>query len=213
LDDYGPAGLPSAAWGDGRDVVLLEQGACLERARISDIKNGGLTAMSEARNSWLDAAKDALAPGERDTLLNELPGETVVDHLIRIARNSRRAGARTAAVGALFPAARDRISGVVELSLDLLRDPSKAVRYEACRALAVAHVESTLPTLLTALAERVEVPRGGLEGAIRAVRSGRRDAFHAHPDRTFWVLQDEEWDHKAGAARVVGAPAYGTAVR
>ena len=78
--------------------------------------------MDEGRNTWLAAAKSALAPKEQAALGEAGPGESVVDHLIRIARLSRRAKARQAAMGALFPAARDRLPGVVELALDLLHD-------------------------------------------------------------------------------------------
>jgi hypothetical protein len=166
--------------------------------------------MDESRNTWLAAAKSALAPKEQAALGTAGPGESVVDHLIRIARLSRRAKARQAAMGALFPAARDRLPGVVELALDLLHDASRSVRYEACRALAVALAPATLPRLQKALDDRIDVPWNGLEMAIRAVRTGHRNAFHKIPERTQWVLQDEEWDHEAQGPRVVGSSAYGT---
>lgn len=47
---------------------------------------------------------------------------------------------------------------------------------------------------------------------MRAVRAGKRDAFH-EDGRTHWVLQDEEWDHRTQAARIVGSIAYGTVPR
>jgi hypothetical protein len=166
--------------------------------------------MDEGRNTWLAAAQNALAPKEKGALGTAKPGESVVDHLMRIARLSRRAKARQAAMGALLPAARDRLPGVVELALDLLHDASRSVRYEACRALAVALAPETLPQLQEALNERTDVPWNGLERAIRAVRTGNRNAFHEIPERTQWVLQDEEWDHEAQGPRVVGSSAYGT---
>lgn len=168
--------------------------------------------MDGAQNSWLTAAQAALAPAEQATLGAAAPGEGVVAHLIRIVRQSRRAEARRTALAALLPAARDRLPGVVELAAERLRDPSKLVRYQACRALAVALDRQTLPALKRALAERVEVPWNGLEGAVRAVRARKRDAFHTN-DRTYWVLQDEEWDQRTQAARIVGSPAYGTVPR
>lgn len=169
--------------------------------------------MDESPNSWLAAAKAALAPKEQAALGMAGPGEGVVDHLIRIARLSRRAKARQAAMGALFPAARDRLPGVVELALDLLHDASRLVRYEACRALAGALVPATLPRLQKALNERIDVPWNGLERAIRAIRTGNRNAFHEIPERTHWVIQDEEWDFEAQGPRILGSSAYGTARR
>lgn len=112
-------------------------------------------------NSWAAAAEEALSSKEQVTLGKAAPGESVVNHLTRIGRLSRRAQARQAAIGALFPAARDRLPGVVELALDLLRDASKPVRYEACRALAVALVPATLPILQRILDERIDVPWNG----------------------------------------------------
>jgi hypothetical protein len=167
--------------------------------------------MDGGQNSWRDAAVAALAPGERAELAAPAAGEDVVGHLVRIARNSRRAKARQAAVGALFPAARDRLPGVAELAEDLLRDPSRFVRYEACRALAVTLDPASLTALEAALKEGVEVPWQGLERAIRAVRAGNRNAFHDEPDRTRWVVQDEQVDHSTGGVRVLGSAAYGTA--
>jgi hypothetical protein len=169
--------------------------------------------MDEGHNSWLAAAENALAPKEQAALGKAGPGESVVDHLIRIARLSRRAKARQAAMGALLPAARDRLPGVVELALDLLHDASRWVRYEACRALAVALAPATLPQLQKALNERLDVPWNGVERAIRAVRTGRRNAFHENPERTHWVLQDEEWDHEAQCPKILGSSAYGTTSR
>ena len=169
--------------------------------------------MDEGRNTWLAAAKSALAPKEQVALSKAGPGESVVDHLIRIARLSRRAKARQAAMGALLPAARDRLPGVVDLALDLLHDRSGSVRYEACRALAVALAPSTLPELQKALNEHLDVPWNGLERAVRAVRTGNRNAFHENPERTHWVLQDEEWDHQAQGPKILGSSAYGTTCR
>jgi hypothetical protein len=63
------------------------------------------------------------------------------------------------------------------------------------------------------LNDGIDVPWNGLEAAVRAVQAGRRNAFHEIPERTRWVLQDEEWDHKAQVTRIVGSPAYGTAHR
>lgn len=114
--------------------------------------------MDGAQNTWLTAALAALAPAEQATLGVAAPGEGVVDHLIRIVSQSRRAEARRTALAALLPAARDRLPGVAELALDRLRDPAKLVRYEACRALAVALNRQTLPALQRALAEGVEAP-------------------------------------------------------
>lgn len=169
--------------------------------------------MNEGRNTWLAAAKNALAPKEQEALGKAGPGEGVVDHLIRIARLSRRAKARQAAMGALFPAARDRLPGVVELALDLLHDASRSVRYEACRALAVALAPETLPQLQNALNERIDVPWNGLERAIRAVQTGNRNAFHEIPERTNWILQDEKWDYEAQGPKILGSSAYGTTSR
>ena len=164
-------------------------------------------------NSWLAAAENALAPKERDVLGKRASGEGVVEHLIRIARLSRRAPARRAAMGALLPAARDRLPGVVELALDLLHDASGSVRYEACRALAVALDPTTLRALHNALNERIDVPWNGLEAALRAVQTGNRNAFNENPERTHWVLQDEEWDLEAQATRILGSSSYGTTRR
>jgi len=168
--------------------------------------------MEEVLNSWFKAARDALAPKEMGKLGQSAPGEGVVDHLIRIARLSRRAAARQAALGALLPAARDRLPGVIEVALDLLYDVSKSVRYEACRALAVALDPATLPRLQQALNQGLEVPWNGLEASLRAVRAGRRDAFHENLN-AHWVLQDEEWDHKSDNINIVGSSAYGTTHR
>ena len=154
--------------------------------------------MAQGVNSWRDAAVAALAPGERAELASERPGEGIVAFLIRIARNSRRAKARQAAMGALFPAARDRLPGVVELAVDLLNDPGKFVRYEACRALAVALDPATLPALEAAQDSGVDVPWDGIACAIRAVRQGRREAFGERAGfegRWHWVLQDELSGH------------------
>lgn len=169
--------------------------------------------MDREENSWLAAALDALAPTERAVLGEAAPGESVIDHLVRIACRSRRAQARRAALGALLPAARDRIPGAVKVALDLLHDASKPVRYEACRVLAVALDPATLPALQQASIEGVDVPFDGLSGAIRAIRTRRRDAFHGDDGRTRWVLQDEVWDHKAQVPRVLGSTAYGTKLR
>ncbi len=176
---------------------------------IADIGLGMLRAMKEDQNSWLAAAVVALAPGEQGTLADAAPGETVVGHLIRIARRSRRAQARRAAMGALFPAARDRLPGVVELAVDLIHDASQAVRYEACRALAIALDRGALSSLRAALKEGVDVPWDGLARAIRAVEKGNRRYFQDHPD-TGWVLQDEEIDLQDYSIKIVGSAAYGT---
>ena len=167
--------------------------------------------MTEGVNSWRDAAVAALAPAERDALGEARPGEGVVAHCIRIARTSKRAKARQAAVGALFPAARDRLPGVVELGVDALRDPSKIVRYEACRLLAVALDPAAAPALEAALADGAEVPWNGLNCALRAIRANNRNAFFDQPERTTWVLQDEQSGHGVGPVKVLGSAAYGTA--
>ena len=77
-------------------------------------------------------------------------------------------------------------------------------------ALAVALAPETLLQLQKALNDRIDVPWNGLERAIRAVRMGNRNAFHDNPERTHWVLQDEEWDHGAQAPKILGSSAYGT---
>ena len=166
--------------------------------------------MDEGVNSWRDAAVAALAPGEREALAEPEAGEGVVGHLIRIARSSRRGKARQAAVGGLFPAARDRLPGVTDLGIERLRDPSKLVRYEACRLLAVALDPETLPALEAALADGVDVPWDGLRCAMRAIRAGNRNAFFDDSQRTTWVLQDEQSGFGVGPVKVLGSAAYGT---
>lgn len=165
--------------------------------------------MTEGVNSWRDAAVAGLAPAERGALAEPLPGEGVVAHCIRIARTSKRAKARQAAIGALFPAARDRLPGVVALGADALRDPSKIVRYEACRLLAVALDPAAEPAIEAALADGVEVPWDGLTSALRAIRAADRNAFF--DGRTTWVLQDEQSGFGVGPVKVLGSAAYGTA--
>lgn len=80
-------------------------------------------------------------------------------------------------------------------------------------ALAVALDPGTLPALQQAADQGIEVPWNGLQCAMRAIRTGSRDAFHEGPGRTQWVLQDEEWDHKAQVTKVLGSSAYGTKPR
>ena len=164
-------------------------------------------ARDDGVNSWRDAAVSALAPAERDALAETQAGEGVVAHCVRIARTSKRAKARQAAVGALLPAARDRLPGVVALGVDALRDPSKLVRYEACRLLAVALDTDSKQALEAALADGTEVPWDGLNCALRAVRAGDRNAFF--DGHTTWVLQDEQSGF-GGAVKVLGSDAYGT---
>jgi hypothetical protein len=169
--------------------------------------------MEQGENSWFAAALEELGPKERTVLGAAAPGEGVVDHLVRIARGSRRAEARRTAMVALMPAARDRSPCAVKVALDLIQDASKLVRFEACRALAVALDPATLPALQEASDQGIDVPWNGLQCAIRAIRNGSRDAFHEGPGCTRWVLQDEEWDHKAQVTKVVGSSAYGTKPR
>ena len=180
--------------------------------------------MSES--GWLEQAEragslppllQALAPQELNELRPQPSREGVVAYLMRVARCSRRAKARQAALVNLFPAARDRLEGVIELAVDrLLNDPGKLVRYEACRLLALAHEPATLDALQKAWDKRIEVPWNGIEDAYRAVEQGDRDAFYnrpAWPGHTRWVVQDERTDFANGGRIVCGSAAYGTALR
>ena len=170
--------------------------------------------IDEADESWRPELLKALAPAERSDLGVPRPGEGPVPYLIRVAQNSKRAKARQIALGTLFPAARDRIEGVVELALDrLFNDPGKFVRYEACRLLALAHDPATLRLLSDASEQRIEVPWEGVADAYRAVEQGDRDAFYNRPGwpgHTTWIIQDECQDFKNGGYTVQGAAAYGT---
>jgi hypothetical protein len=173
--------------------------------------------MDEDVNSWFDAALEALAPAEREGLASPEPGEGRVAHLIRIARNSRRAKAREMAITALHPAARDRLPGVVDTAIALLEDAGKYVRYRACQGLAVAMDSAAMPALEAARSRGLEVPYDGLAGAIRAIERQDRNAFFDHygtGSRTTLVLQDERSDFKPGGTHIViGSAAYGTARR
>ena len=70
---------------------------------------------------------------------------------------------------------------------------------------------TTLPLLEAAVNERINVPWDGLELAIRAVRTGNRNAFRGgNPEQSRWVLQDEKWDHESRSVKILGSSAYGT---
>jgi hypothetical protein len=168
--------------------------------------------MIRHQNNYLAAAKKALAPDEQTILGEAAPGESVVNHCIRIAQTSRRAKARLVALQALMPAARDHVPGVIEAALELLRDRSRYVRLGACEVLATALDRATLPSLNKALDEGVEVPYNGIEAAISAIRTGNRSEFYGRPN-VYHILQDEEWDTRAQAIKVVGSPIYGTVLR
>lgn len=119
----------------------------------------------------------ALAPAEQSRLAEPLPGEVRIDHAVRIPRTAKRAATRRFLLTYLMPAARDGHRGAIEAGIAALSDPSKHVRYEACRLLAVAQAREALPRLRAMLAQGVEVPFHGIEGALLAIERGDRNAF------------------------------------
>lgn len=173
--------------------------------------------IEEARGSWMPGLISALAPAEAAELGSPKPGEGPVAFCIRVARGSRRAKARQLALCTLFPAARDRLEGVVELAVDrLFNDSGKFVRYEACRMLALACDPATLKPLHEAWERKFDVPWEGIGDAYRAVEQGDRDAFYNRPGwpgHQSWIVQDERTDFKNGGYIVEGSLAYGTKVR
>src|SRR5687768_10636765 len=101
----------------------------------------------EWESEWWTEALKALAPAERDALATPLPGEERIEHAVRIARQSRRADPRRWMLVYLGPAARDGNRAAVEAGIEALSDPSKHVRYEACRLVAIAQDRAALPVL------------------------------------------------------------------
>ena len=134
----------------------------------------------------------ALSPKERAVLAEPLPGEGRIEHAVRIVRTSKRAEARRVLLTYLAPAARDGHAQAIEAGIEALDDPSKHVRHEACRLMAVAQDHAALPKLRAMHAAGVEVPYHGIEGALLAIERGDRNAFfEAQGQRIRWVLQDE----------------------
>lgn len=148
---------------------------------------------SSQPSAWWVAMLKALTPAERTALGEPQPGEGRVEHAVRIARAAKRAEARRCMIVYLMPAARDGHAQAVEAGIAALGDPSKHVRYEACRLVAVAQDRAALPRLREMEAAGVEVPWQGIEGALLALERGDRNAFYDvnGPGRTRLVLQDE----------------------
>ena len=138
----------------------------------------------------------ALFPAERAELAEPLPGEGRVEHAVRIAGKAKRADARRCMLTYLAPAARDGHPGAVAAGIAALGDPSRHVRYEACRLMAVAQDRAALPTLRAMQAEGADVPYDGIEGALLAIERGDRNAFFEAQGlgNTRLVLQDEGLD-------------------
>ena len=150
----------------------------------------------EQQSAWWDAAMKALSPGELAELAEPLPGEGRVEHAVRIAGKAKRADTRRCMLTYLAPAARDGHRGAITVGISALGDPSRHVRYEACRLMAVAQDRSALPTLKAMQEEGVDVPWQGIEGAILALERGDRNAFFGAQGlgNTRLVLQDEGLD-------------------